>query len=280
MTAPATAPAAPATAPPPGGQFRAAAQMEWIKLRSVRSTWVLLGILAAGMIGLAILVMSQYGGHWAGMPGSQRESFDPTNQGFTGVALGQLAAGVLGVLVISGEFSSGMIRVTLAAVPRRGRVLAAKAAVLGAVLLAAGEILAFAAFFAGEAALASPVPHASLGQPGVLRAVLLTGGYLGLAGLAGLGVGAVIRHPAGAIGALVGVIFVLPFVVIALPAAVQHAVVRYLPEAIAAQSLAAVRPEPYSLPPWAGFGLLCGYTAVALAAGGWRLARHDAGAGQ
>ncbi len=266
----------------PGGyRFADVARMEWAKLRSVRSTAVILGVLAAGMIGLGILVMSQYGGaRWAGMSAADRASFDPVNQGFTGVALGQLAVGVLGVLVITGEFSSGMIRATLAAVPRRGQVLAAKAAVLAAVLLAAGEALAFAAFFTGEAALGAPAPHATIGQPGVLRAVLLTGAYLCLIGLLGLGLGALIRHTAGAIGALVAVVFVLPFVTIALPATVQHAVTRFLPEAIAAQSLAAVKPERYALPPWAAFGVLCLYTAAVLAAGGWRLGHQDAGAGQ
>lgn len=125
--------------------------MEWVKLRTLRSTGVMLGILAAGMIGLGIVVMSQYGGaHWVSMPAAQRASFDPANQGFAGVALGQLVAGTLGVLTITGEFSTGMIRATFAAVPRRRQALAAKAAVLAAVLLAAGEILALAAFFTGQ----------------------------------------------------------------------------------------------------------------------------------
>ena len=264
-----------------GYRFTDVARMEWVKLRTLRSTGVMLGILAAGMIGLGIVVMSQYGGaHWVSMPAAQRASFDPTNQGFAGVALGQLVAGTLGVLTITGEFSTGMIRATFAAVPRRRQALAAKAAVLAAVLLAAGEILALAAFFTGEAALGAPAPHATLGQPGVLRAVALTGAYLGLIGLLGLGLGTLIRHTAAAAGALVAVVFVLPFIVVALPAGAGHTLIRFLPEAIAAQSLAAVRPEPYSLGPWAGFGVLCLYTAVVLAAGGWRLSRRDAGAGQ
>ena len=114
------------------------------------------------------------------------------------------------MLAITTEFSSGMIRATFAAVPRRPLVLAAKAAVLGAVTLAAGEITAFAAFLAGQAALQAPAPHATLGQPGVLRAVLLAGAYPALIALIGLGLGALVRHTAGAICALVGVLFVLP----------------------------------------------------------------------
>src|ERR1035441_3507202 len=132
-------------------RFSQVARMEWAKVRTLRSTaWILL-ILAAGMIGLAILVLSQYPSDWAHMSAAQRASFDPTEEGFAGVALGQLTMGVLGVLVITSEYSSGMIRATLSAVPRRGMLLTAKAAVLGALVLPAVEILAFAALLAGQA---------------------------------------------------------------------------------------------------------------------------------
>ena len=191
-----------------GYGFRSVARMEWLKLRSVRSTaWVGL-VSVAAMIGLAVLVLSQI--HWNTMSAADRATFDPTNDSMTGLAIAQLAAGVLGVLVITGEFSSGMIRATFAAVPRRRLVLAAKAAVAGAVALVAGEILAFAAFAAGELALKGGAQHAALSQPGVLRAVLRAGAYPALIALIGLGLGALIQHTAGAICALVGVLFVLP----------------------------------------------------------------------
>ncbi len=149
--------------------FRTVAQMEWRKLRTVRSTWYIVAVFAAGMIGLAMLAASHE--NYAQMSAAGRASFDPTYDAFLGLVLGQLLLGVLGVLAITTEFSSGMIRATFAAAPRRPLVLAAKAAVLGAVTLAAGEIFAFAAFFAGQAMLKAPAPHATLGQPGVLRAV-------------------------------------------------------------------------------------------------------------
>jgi ABC-type Na+ transport system ATPase subunit NatA len=142
--------------------------------------------------GLAIVVLRQYPSGWAHMSTAQRASFDPAEDGFTGLALGQLALSVLGALAITSEYSSGMVRATLSAVPRRWMVLAAKAAVLGALTLAAGELLAFAAFLAGQAVLATPAPHATLGRPGVLRAVLMAGAYLCLIGLyavAALGAG-------------------------------------------------------------------------------------------
>jgi hypothetical protein len=250
--------------------------MEWAKLRTLRSTaWILL-ILAAGMIGLAILVLSQDSSHWAQMSAANRASFDPTETGFVGLALGQLAMGVLGVLVITSEYSSGMIRATFGAIPRRGEVVAAKAAVLGALVLAAGEVLAFAAFLAGQSVLTAPAPHATLGQPGVLRAVLMAGAYPGLIALIGLGLGAIIRRTAAATGALVGAVFVLPALSLALPTTVMHSIVKFLPEVIAENSLTAVKPVAYSLSPWAGLGMLGLYAIAALGTGGALMARRDA----
>ncbi|MBV9206970.1 MAG: ABC transporter permease [Actinobacteria bacterium] len=257
-----------------GYGFGSVARMEWLKLRTVRSTaWIML-VFTAGMIGLAILILAHQ--HWAAMSPADRASFDPTNDSFAGLAIGQLALGVLGVLMITSEFSSGMIRATLAAVPRRPVVLAAKAAVLAAVTLTAGEILAFAAFAAGQAALRAPAPHAALGQPGVLRAVLMAGAYPALIALIGLGLGTVIRHTAGAISTLAGILFVLPLLVIPMGTAIENAVNKFLPMFIAENSLTAVKPVAHSLSPGAGLGMLCLYAALALAAGGWALARRDA----
>jgi len=257
-----------------GYGFRSVATMEWLKLRSVRSTpWILL-IFAAGMIGLSVLVLSHE--NWATMPAAQRAAFDPTNEGFTGLALGQLVLGVLGVLAITTEFSSGMIRATFAAAPRRPVVLAAKAAVVAAITLVAGEILAFAAFAAGELSLRSPAPHATLGQPGVLRAVLMGGAYPCLIALVALGLGAIVRNTAAAISAVVGLLFVVPLILLPLGESIQHSVGQFLPMLIAENSLTSVKPVAHSLSPGVGFAVLCGYAVAALAAGGWALARRDA----
>jgi hypothetical protein len=250
--------------------FRGVALMEWRKLRSVRSTWWTLAVFAAGMVGIAILVGLKAPAHPA-------PSFDPTEDGFAGLAIGQLALGILGVLALSTEFTSGSIRSTFAAVPRRGWVLAAKAAVITAVTLVAGEVLAFASFAAAQAAAQAAVPHglhAALGQPGVLRAVLMGGAYPALIALIGLALAALIRHTAGAIGAVVGVVFVLPLIL--LPFGQQNPAMKFLPEIIAENSLTAVKPVAASLSPAAGLAMLCLYAAVALAAGGWALARRDA----
>jgi ABC-2 type transport system permease protein len=256
-----------------GYGFRAVAQMEWQKLRTVRSTWYIVALFAAGMIGLAVLALSHES--YAQMSATGRASFDPTYDGFLGLVPGQLLLGALGVLTITTEFSSGMIRATFAAAPRRPLVLAAKAAVLGAVTLAAGEIFAFAAFFAGQATLKAPAPHATLGQPGVLRAVLMAGAYPALIALIGLGVGAIIRHTAGAICAVVGVVFVLPLLFSALSLSMQNTAQKFLPDTMW-NSLTAVKPVAHMLSPGLTFGLLCAYAMVALAAGAWALTRRDA----
>ena len=155
-------------------------------------------------------------------------------------------------------------------------LLAAKAAVLAAVTLAAGEVLAFGAFAIGEAVLKSPAPHAALGQPGVLRAVLMAGAYPALIALLALGLGAVIRHTAGAISAVVGVLFVLPLILVPLGTSIQNSVGQFMPMLIAENSLTAVKPVPHSLSPGLGLGLLSLYAVAALAAGGWALTRRDA----
>jgi hypothetical protein len=256
-----------------GYGFRSVARMEWQKLRSVRSTWWIMGVFAAGMVGLAMLATSNE--HYATMSAADRASFDGVNNGFVGLALGQLLLGILGVLAVTTEFSSGLIRATFAAVPRRPLVLAAKASVLAAVTLVAGEILAFAAFWAGQAVLKAPAPQATLGQPGVLRTVLMAGAYPVLIALIGLGLGAIIRHTAGAICAVVGVVFVLPLLILPMGTSIQNSVEKFLPEQMAQNSLAAVKPVAHSLSPGIAFALLCLYAAASLAAGGWMLARRD-----
>lgn len=251
--------------------FASVAAMEWRKLRTVRSTWYVLASFSAAMIGLAVLVLSHEG--YARMSAVDRASFDPVHDCFIGLVLGQLLLGVLGVLTITTEFSSGMIRATFAAVPRRPLVLAAKATVLGAVTLAVGEFTAFAAFLAGQAALQAPAPHAALGQPGVLRAVLLAGAYPGLIALISLGIGALIRHTAGAIGAVVGVLFVLPFLFVT--PWLQDTSQNFLPHPMV-NVLTMVTPPSGTLPDGVIFALLCGYAAAALVAGASSLTRRDA----
>jgi ABC-2 type transport system permease protein len=237
-------------------------RMEWIKLRTLRSVrWALL-LALAGMIGIGIA---------AGF-NTRNAHGDETNNILVGGALGSLVFAVLGVLVMTSEYSSGTIRATLAAIPRRPLVLAAKASVFGIVALAAGELASFACFLAGTAFIRAGVPHPALSQPTVLRAVAMSGAYLCLIGLTGLALGVIVRHGAAAITALVGLVFVAPLAgLAATPAG------RFLPALIYANSLGATKPvQGFTLSPWAGLAIIAAYAAALLAVGGLLLTRRDA----
>ena len=259
------APARPARDPRmPAGHYRFshAARMEWIKLRSLRSSWWTLAVTAAGATAIAITVGVN----------TKDAAADLTNNALAGIVPGLLTIGALGVLVMTGEYSSGAIRSTLTAIPNRPLLLAAKAAVFGSVALGLGEAAAFVAFFAGGAALPGWVPPPTLGQPGVLRAVVLSGVGICLIGLLGLAVGTIVRHTGAAIAVLVGGVFVGAQVV----GAAAHAALGYIPVSIVANSLAVAEPLPGVLSPWTGLAVLCLYAAVALGVGMWLLARRDA----
>jgi ABC-2 type transport system permease protein len=257
----------------PAGRYglRQAARMEWIKLRSLRSTWWTLAVTAAGTIGIGAAVGLN----------SKSASADLTNNALAGVVPGLLLTGALGVLTMTGEYSSGTIRATLAAIPRRPLILAAKAAVFGAVTLILGEVASFIAFFAAAATLRHGITAPTLGDPGVLRAVVLSGAAFCLIGLLGLGLGAIIRHSAAAVGVLVAGVYVVAQVV----GIIVHSVAVYMPILILENSLSTTKPVtcgadgascPDFLSAWAGLGMLSLYAVIALAAGGWLLARRDA----
>jgi hypothetical protein len=248
-------------------RFADAARMEWIKLRSLRSTWWTLAVTIAAAAGIAVAVGVN----------TKDAAADLTNNALAGISAGLFLTGILGVVTATAEHSAGTIQSTLAAIPNRPLVLAAKAAVFGTAALAAGEAAAFVAFFAGRAALPAGMPGPALGQPGVLRAVVLGGAGYCLIGLLGLGLGAVVRHTALAVGLLVGGVYV----VAQLGAALAPVLMPYLPIAVVANSLTVVQPgmaigEVRFLSPWAGLGVLAVYAAVALGAGAWLLAERDA----
>ena len=248
-------------------RFSDAARMEWVKLRSLRSTWWTLAVTIAAAAGIAVAVGVN----------TEDGAADLTNNALAGISVGLLLTGTLGVLTATSEHTSGTIRSTLAAVPNRPMVVAAKAAVFGALALAAGEAAAFVSFFAGGAALPDRIAGPTLGQPGVLRAVVLGGAGYCLIGLLGLGLGTVVRHTPVAIGLLVGGVYV----VAQLLAGLAPVVMPYLPVAVVANSLTVVQPgmaigDVRFLSPWAGLGVLVLYAAVALGAGAWLLAERDA----
>ena len=245
----------------PGYSLRTVSRMEWIKLRTLRSTWWALAFTVAAAIGIGI----------GGGITAKGTTFDVTNDLLAGMALGLLVTGVLGVLMISSEYGSGLIRTTLAAVPNRRLLLTAKAVVFGATALVVGEIAAFVSLLAGSLALPAKIPAPSLADPAVLRAVLLGGAGYALIGLLGVGLGAVVRHTPAAIGALVGGVYVLGQVL----GASFETVRGYVPVSLVANSLATTRQLDYAPGPWVGLLVLIGYAGVALGAGVWVLSRRD-----
>ena len=260
----------------PAGVLRS----EWVKLRSVRSTtWTLLATVVA-TVGIGIIATATEAGRWAHTPPGSRLSFDPTNLSLTGLLFSQFAIGILGVLVISAEYGTGTIRSSLAAVPDRRLLLAAKAAVFALVALVVGEVVSFGTFFVGQMLIGGGAPHATIGQPGVLRAVVGGGLYLAVLGLFAMGLGSIIRHTAGALAAFVGVLLVIPLIVPALPTSLNHAIGKLEPFTIG-NAMTSVNTHVGSgatpaFSPWAGLALLAGYAAVALGVGGWRMMRRDA----
>lgn len=244
---------------------------ELTKVRSVPSTgWSLL-VAAATIVGFGIL----YAMLRVSRPPADPASFDATGAALAGVQLAQIAVGVLGALVVTGEYSTGSIRATFAAVPRRTRVLIAKVFVVAAVTFAVSLPATFAAFVAGQRILAPEHLDTTLGQPGVLRAVVGGALYLALVALLGLGLGALLRNTAGAIGALLGLLFGAQIIAGLLPAGVADHVSRYLP-APAGLAVTFDGRDPSSLGPWTGLAVFALYTAVVLAFGAWRMRRADA----
>jgi ABC-2 type transport system permease protein len=278
MTAqPGALPSIPAGRYNPLGQLRS----EWTKLRTVRSTmWSLIATILA-VVGIGALATAVTAAHWRNAGIVEKVGFDPTARSLAGVFLGQIVIGVLGVLAMSAEYGTGTIRATLSAIPNRPLVLACKAAVFATVALVASEILTFGAFFLGQALLKGSTPYATLGQPGVLRAVVGAGLVLTVLGLFALGLATIIRHTAGAIATYVGALLVLPLILQAFPVSFQHAVIKYMPLVIG-EHMASTVPNSTDfggavlLSPWVGFGLLCGYAGAALIIGGILMYRRDA----
>ncbi|MGH9020353.1 MAG: ABC transporter permease [Acidimicrobiales bacterium] len=248
---------------------------EWIKFRSVRSTTWSLVVTAVLGVGLGAIVTSARASHFGNGPGGSF-GFDPTRASLAGVFLAQLAIGVLGVLVMSAEYSTGTIHDTFSAVPRRLWVMGAKALVFSVVTFVVGEVVAFASFFVGQSILTGKTPTASISDPSSLRAVLSTGLYLVLLGLIALGIATIVRHTAAAISTFVGTLFVLPIIAALLPAQLSSDIGRFLPAEIGRTILSTGPSLSGDFGPWVGVGLLGLYAAAILTTGAVLLVRRDA----
>ena len=271
---PGTGTAAAPVRPPgvaPAAQLLRVMRAEWTKLRSVRSTLWTLAATVLVSIGLPALISLAV----INSPRARGTDFDAAGFSMSGLFLGQLIVGSLGVLVVSGEYSTGTIRASLSAIPQRLTLLVGKTLTFALVLLVTALVTCFAAFFLTEAILDSKSYGVTLSHPGSLQVVVGGALYLVVVGLLGLGLGFVMRHTAAAISTVFGLLFVLPIVANFLPQSWQDHVVKYLPGQ-AGQAVFSTTPQPHTMAPWTGLTLFLGYALLGLLLGGVVLRRRDA----
>ncbi len=259
-----------------GSRLLATARSEWIKFRSVRSGPLALAATALTVVaGAWLLAAGDRGSYLAASPAGQA-AFDPVFTVLQAIELAQLFVGTLGVLTVTGEYSSGLIRGTFVATPQRAQVLALKALVFTAVVWACCTAMSFTAFFLGQAVLA-PAKHVAIGDPGVLAAVLGGGLYLVLVGLLGLFIGVLVRRTPAALAALFCLLIVLPILFVnIIPGKITQNLGEYMPGQAGEQAFQLLHGGAYSLGPWQGLGVLAGYVAVAGAAAFALILRRDA----
>jgi ABC-2 type transport system permease protein len=245
---------------------------EWTKFRSLRST--------VSTLLIAVVVMIGLGAMFAAITASQATGFEPgataISTSLTGTFFAQLAIGVLGVLLITGEYSTGMIRSSLTVVPSRLPMLWGKLAVFAGTVFLTMLAASFTSFFVGQALLSGHHLDASLSDPGALRAVFGAALYLTVAGLTATAIGALLRNTAGAITTFVAVFFVFPPLTNLLPTSLTDHFVQYLPSNAGAVLLDGTFGVANPLTPWTGFTVMCGYAVVLIGLAAWRLCRVDA----
>ncbi|MFD4831640.1 ABC transporter permease subunit [Streptomyces uncialis] len=247
---------------------------EWTKIRSVSSTVWTLGLAFVVTVALGMLISTLAKNDFGNLSPQDRLTFDPTLVSFAGMSLGQLAMIVFGVLVVSNEYSTGMIRTSLAAVPQRGTFLFGKVAVATALALVVGMITSFVTFFLGQTILGRY--RADLSDPGVLRAVIGGGLYMALIAMFSMGVAAMLRSPMLSLGILMPFFFLISAILGNVSA--TEKVGRFLPDQAGSKIMQVVQPldddTPYG--PWGGLGIMVLWVAVALIGGYVLLKRRDA----
>jgi ABC-2 type transport system permease protein len=248
---------------------------EWTKLWSLRSTRWSLAVACIAMAGLGPLIAVVSMAHWNQLAPIQRLTFNPLERSLGGYRLAQLAIGVLGVMVISGEYSTGMIRSSLMAVPKRLPVLWAKLLVFSGVAFVLMLVTALISFFASQAIFTQHHVNQTFGSPHALRVFVGTVLFMSLTGILCTALGTIIRSTAGSISAYVGLMFVLPGISDILPSSISNSINPYLPS-VAGTQVASTYAQPYTFSAWGGFALFCGYTVLAVAVAAYLLRRRDA----
>jgi ABC-2 type transport system permease protein len=249
---------------------------EFTKFRSLRSTvWTLLAAVVL-MIGIGALFSGVNASQYHTFNWAERAAFNPVSTSLNGVIFAVVAFGVLGVLLMGGEYSTGMIRSSLTAVPRRLPMLWGKVAVFAGSIFSVSLVASFVSFFLGQALLSSHHLGVPVTAHDALRSVIGAALYVTVAGLIGLALGAVLRNTAAGIATFASVFFVVPLLTTLLPASISNHLAQYLPSNAGGVIWGWAAHLPNALSPWTGFALLCGYAAVLIGAGAWRLRRSDA----
>jgi ABC-2 type transport system permease protein len=246
---------------------------EWIKLRSLRSTGLTLLAAVVAMTGFGWIICAATLSRWSRMPPGRLAGFNPIDTSLSGFRLAQLAVGVLGVLLVTGEYATGMIRATLGAVPRRLPVLWAKTGLYAVVTFVLLLVASFAAFVGGQHFLGTH--GTTLSATGAVRGVIGAAGYLTLIGMFAVALGFIIRSTAGGIATLFGLLLVAPGLGELLPSDWQPHILPYLPSN-AGESIFAAHPDSSLLSSGAGLAVLVTWVVVALAAAAVLLTRRDA----
>jgi ABC-type transport system involved in multi-copper enzyme maturation permease subunit len=250
--------------------LRRAVSSEWIKFRTLRSTLAVLAAAVVGMLVVGLIVAYNTRTITARIDPNDRVASAPLQ----GYYLGQLLIGALGVLFVSGEYSTGMIRSTFAAVPRRLPVLWAKLLVFVAVTATAMVAVSIVAFLAAQAVISGARPGFSLTDPGVLRVVIGTGVYLTLIGVIGGAIGWIVRSTPGSLVAYLGLILVIPVLFGTVLGTWGKDVAQYLPSSAGGAFVSSL-PEQPSLAPWTGLAVLVAWTVAAVAIAAVQLRRRD-----
>jgi ABC-2 type transport system permease protein len=255
----------------------AVTRSEWIKFRSVRSTILGLTVFVVLTVGLSVLITTLIHAHWVQMNPIDKLTFDPVSTSLGGISLAQFAVGVIGSLFVTSEYSSGGIRTTLAAVPIRRRLVAAKLIVLTASMIVISEIVCFVAFLIGQAVYAGMIPASTdtLSNPSDLRAVVLGGLYLTMLSALGLGLGLILRQSPATISTFTGLVLLIPLIIFFLPQSLQDTLTKYEPSALG-RGMTATTPPDQAFGPWSATLVLAIYVAVVLGVGTTMFARRDA----
>ncbi|HEX4519411.1 MAG TPA: hypothetical protein VH063_07500 [Gaiellaceae bacterium] len=249
---------------------------EWTKFRSIRSTRWSMFVAFILTIGFSCIAATVTVIRWSHMSPLEQASRNPLNIAIIGAEFSQLAVGILGVLVITGEYSTGMIRASLGAVPKRLPFLWAKLIVFATVTFVLMVPAVLAAFFGSQAILRSDdILKLSFSDPGVARAVLGVALYVTGVGVLTLAIGAMIRNTAGGIAIFVAIFFVIPPLLLILPLSWYQPISEYLPSSVGGD-VYAIHHGPHDLGPWSGFGVFCAYIAAAIVAAAGMLVRRDA----